>query len=359
MRCLDKNGAINQLAPVRSNLGLERRVGRCRTSKKRQVKVRPSPQCLDLGEWQCRTSKKLEWESSRNHLTSIRSNLGGWSAGWSGVGHEVEEKALAAGLGPEEEAVPAVQEEGVENVKLTAQTIAIENLEWPIRKILTHSDTTKYLVPFNQINQPFLQDLIPIGNLASLCNLLQSKVGAPNEQYAMGIAKPKKGSIVTRFAWEATTHVPVAAIPIAAGFRVGECAIRMDIDQCFKRREEARLKAPPRGEAPGKRPEEMGIKGKAYKAANTGWGAEEDRGLRHKEVRDRGVVKKQPEQRDYATRHEKDVHDGSSTYKRSMSTYTEPNSKVERDRRSRKYEYESYHREDKYRHKRGKDERDR
>ncbi|KAL6497072.1 hypothetical protein OROGR_029001 [Orobanche gracilis] len=95
------------------------------------------------------------------------------------------------------------------------------------------------------------------------------------------------------------------------------------------------------------------------RAANTGWGAEEDRGSRHKDVCDRGVVKKQLEQRDYATRHEKDVHVGSSTHKRSMSTYTETNSKVERDRRSRKYESESYHREDKYRHKRDKDERDR
>ncbi|KAK6145754.1 hypothetical protein DH2020_019623 [Rehmannia glutinosa] len=67
---------------------------------------------------------------------------------------------------------------------------------------------------------------------------------------------------------------------------------------------------------------------------------------------ERRVVKKQWEEKDNVTKH-KDVHDSSSTDKRSRSrpSYTEQNSREERDwrneKRSRKYESESY-REDKY-----------
>ncbi|KAI3459722.1 hypothetical protein Pfo_016385 [Paulownia fortunei] len=66
---------------------------------------------------------------------------------------------------------------------------------------------------------------------------------------------------------------------------------------------------------------------------------------------ERRVLKKQFEQKDNVTKH-KDVHDSSSIDRRSRPSYTEPNSREERDwrneKRSRKYESESYHREDKY-----------
>ncbi|XP_011069503.1 zinc finger CCCH domain-containing protein 25-like, partial [Sesamum indicum] len=66
---------------------------------------------------------------------------------------------------------------------------------------------------------------------------------------------------------------------------------------------------------------------------------------------DRRDAKKQPEQKDHISKH-KEFHDSSSTNKRSRESYTEPNSREERHRgnekRSRNYDTEPYRREHKY-----------
>ncbi|KAH6778425.1 RNA recognition motif protein [Perilla frutescens var. frutescens] len=70
-----------------------------------------------------------------------------------------------------------------------------------------------------------------------------------------------------------------------------------------------------------------------------------------KDYDERRAVKKQLEPEDNVTKH-RSAHDGSSTDRRSKSGHSEPNSKEEHDwrneKRARKYESESRHREDKY-----------
>ncbi|KAL1561342.1 zinc finger CCCH domain-containing protein 25-like [Salvia divinorum] len=118
------------------------------------------------------------------------------------------------------------------------------------------------------------------------------------------------------------------------------------------------------------------------RAANTGWGAEEDKPSRWVQDKFKNPEMDRrsgrPDHRgndDYqrprknsnnerAELEHKDTHDGSSTDKRSRSSYNEPDSKVERDwrneNRSRKYESESHHREDTYsREKEARSGRDR